>query len=178
MSGPILYTPRLKLRLPKVGDFPLYRGFFSETGGSSASYGGPLEPHRAFQRLAADLGHWHLKGFGKFVLERHHTAAPIGGCGIVHPEGWPSHELTWWLLPSARGHGFATEASQAVLDWAYGQLGWSAVETHMRDENTAARALTARLGGRVIRREIFPDGIARDVFALPRAETAMRERGT
>jgi hypothetical protein len=47
-------------------------------------------------------------------------------------------------------------------------LGWDQVETHMNDANTPARALVSRLGGVVIARHPFPDGLARDVFALPR----------
>ena len=37
----------------------------------------------------------------------------------------------------------------------------------MRDENRAARRLAERLGGKVVRRETFPDGVPRDVFRLP-----------
>lgn len=44
--------------------------------------------------------------------------------------------------------------------------GWREVETHMVDENAAARALAGKLGGVRIARQRFPDGIARDVFAI------------
>lgn len=36
----------------------------------------------------------------------------------------------------------------------------------MKDENAAARALAIKLGGEIIAREIFPDGIERDVFEI------------
>ena len=75
-------------------------------------------------------------------------------------------------MPEARGTGFATEASQAVIAWAYDTLGWQVVETHMRDDNLPARALAERLGGQKITRETFPDGVARDVFALPHPDRA------
>ncbi len=117
--------------------------------------------------LAADIGHWHLLGFGMWVIERRSDGAPIGGCGLYHPEGWPSHELTWWLLEDQRGAGYATEASRAAIVFGYDTLGWPSVETHMRDENLAARRLVERLGGEVVRRETFPDAVTRDVFRLP-----------
>ena len=98
------------------------------------------------------------------------SAGFVGGAGLAHPADWPRHELTWWLMPGARGTGFATEASRAVLTWAYDTLGWPVVETHMRDENLPARRLAERLGGKRIARETFPDGVARDVFALPHPE--------
>ena len=40
----------------------------------------------------------------------------------------------------------------------------------MRDENVPARRLAERLGAAKIARETFPDGVTRDVFALPEPE--------
>ncbi len=166
---PVLQTERLTMRGPEADDFPLYRDFYADAEGSG-HYGGPKRADEAFQRLAADIGHWHLKGFGKWILVERASGKAVGGCGIVHPDGWPSHELTWWLTRDARGTGYATEASRAAITFGYEALGWDTVETHMRDTNTAARALVTRLGAEVIRRETFPDGVTRDVFRLPRTE--------
>lgn len=47
-------------------------------------------------------------------------------------------------------------------------LGWDLVETHMNDDNVAARALVQKLGGIKILREKFPDELERDIFGLPR----------
>ena len=71
-----------------------------------------------------------------------------------------------------RGRGFATEASKAVIDFGYEVLGWDLVETHMNDDNLAARRLVERLGGTVIAREEFPDGVTRNVYKLPRTQPA------
>ncbi|MEM6680035.1 MAG: GNAT family N-acetyltransferase, partial [Pseudomonadota bacterium] len=81
-------------------------------------------------------------------------------------EGWPRHELTWWLLPEARGAGLAQEASVAIMSFAMNSLGWPSVETHIRDGNLPAHRLAARLGGEKIAREVFPDGHERDVYRL------------
>jgi RimJ/RimL family protein N-acetyltransferase len=166
MTIPTLQTKRLTLRAPAPKDFDAYRAFFADAEGSG-NYGGPLRPDQAFRVLALDLGHWHLKGFGKWMLERRDTGEVVGGTGLVHPEGWPSAELTWWLLRDHRGAGYATEASRAAISFGYETLGWPVVETHMRDENIAARRIAERLGGTICRRDTFPDGVARDVFALP-----------
>ncbi|MEO0911828.1 MAG: GNAT family N-acetyltransferase [Pseudomonadota bacterium] len=167
---PHLTTERLILRAPAPSDFGLYRDFYAGAEGSG-SYGGPRRPDQAYQILCADLGHWHLQGFGKWIVEMKATQEAIGGCGIVHPVGWPSHELTWWLMPAHRGHGYAAEASRAAIRFACQTLRWTSVETHMRDENTPARRLAEGLGGTVVRRETFPDGVTRDVFSLPEPES-------
>lgn len=162
----LLSTDRLTLRGPVADDFAAYRSFYADAE-ASAFYGGPLAPALAWRKLAFDIGHWSLRGFGMWSLVARETGLMIGSCGIVHPEGWPRHELTWWIMPQARRRGYALEASQAVLGWAGQALGWPAVETHMNDENLPARRLAERLDRQVIARELFPDGQFRDVFAMP-----------
>lgn len=167
MTIPTLQTGRLTLRGPEAGDFAMYRDFYTDAE-ASHFYGGPLEPAVAWRKLACDIGHWALRGFGMWTIVERDTGAGVGGCGIVWPEGWPRHELTWWIVPAARRRGYALEASRAAVDWACDDLGWHFVETHMNDENSAARALAERLGGTVIAREQFPDGLTRNIYVLPR----------
>lgn len=166
MEIPTLETERLFLRAPASEDFPIYRAFYSDPE-ASAFYGGPLPPALAWRKLAGDIGHWALRGFGMWTVVERSGGRTVGGCGIVWPEGWPRHELTWWIVPQARRRGYAAEASRAAIDWAYGSLGWEQVETHMKDDNIPARLLAEKLGGSVIARETFPDGISRNIYMLP-----------
>lgn len=163
---PVLETQRLVLRGPCREDGQLYADFFDAQTGDGYFYGGPLRPDQANVRLAADIGHWQMNGFGKFVMIERDSQKPLGGCGIVHWNGWPSHELTWWLLGTERGKGYASEAARAVLEYARDTLGWARVETHVRDTNAAALRLVERLGGKKLRRDAFPDGHSRDVFGF------------
>ena len=116
---PAIETARLVLPVPSAQDADAHARFFADAQ-ASAFYGGPL---------CRDTGHWALKGFGKVVVTL--DGRTVGGCGLVHPDGWPE------------------------------------VETHFRDDNHAARKLTQALGGTFRRRDSFPDGAARDVFAIP-----------
>jgi len=172
MTAPQLTTDRLVLRGPGAQDFELYARFFDAQTGDGYFYGGPLKPYEAAVKLAADIGHWQMKGFGKFTIIRRTDDVPLGGCGIAFWDGWPSHELTWWLLKEHQRHGFATEAARAVLNWAYTTLGWDTVETHIRDTNEAAARLVTRLGGSMLRRDTFPDGIDRNVYGFACSEVS------
>ncbi|GMG85476.1 GNAT family N-acetyltransferase [Paralimibaculum aggregatum] len=172
---PVLETGRLRLEPPAAAHFPAWRAFYTSAEGTARRGGTPKSERDAWMLLAADIGHWALRGFGIWAVTEAAGGRVLGACGLWHPAGWPRHELTWWLLPEARGQGFATEASRAAIGFGYDRLGLDPVETHMQDDNLPARRLAARLGGRVIARETFPDGRARDVFALPhpaRAEDA------
>ena len=170
MQIPTLHTDRLVLSpLSKACD-GLYDEFYTDAEASS-NYGGPLTSAAAWTRLLADVGTWHLHGFGVWAVQRREQRDLVGVCGYWQGKGWP-RELTWWLLPRARGFGIAYEASMAAIRHAYLVFGWPAVETYMKDENVPARALVLRLGGFKIERRLFPDGLERDVFRLPQATAA------
>ena len=166
MDAPHIETNRLVLRALGAEDFPVYERFYADAE-ASAAYGGPMNAGAAWRRLAIDLGHWRLRGFGMWAVVVKGSGQMVGGAGLFWPQGWPRSELTWWIVPEARRNGYAFEASRAVVGFAYRELGWSQVETHMNDENVAARSLALKLGGRLIAREAFPDGLSRNVYALP-----------
>ncbi len=162
----ILTTERLVLRRPEAGDLPAYRAFYRHSDVAKGRYRRRESDAEVAAILDDDIEHWRKRGFGMWLMRLTGENDVIGGAGLSHADGWPSHELTWWLMPGHRGKGFATEASRAIIAWAHRTLGWPRVETYMRDENLPARRLAERLGGRVCRRETFPDGVTRDVFAL------------
>jgi len=168
-SVPTIETERLILRGPKETDLGAYVAFNDVSDVVVGSYRGGKTQDEVKAVLSRDIAHWE-KGFGMWLLTLADDQV-IGGAGLVHPDNWPSHELTWWLMPEHRKAGYATEASRAVIEFGYSVLGWPQVETHMRDENLPARQLAERLGGTVIRRDVFPDGVARNVFALPRTRS-------
>ncbi len=60
----------------------------------------------------------------------------------------------------------------SAIEFGYDVLNWDMVETHMNDDNVLAQRLVQRLGGTVIARETFPDGITRNVYELPRQSAA------
>lgn len=169
---PALETARLDLRGPTSADLDAYAAFNAVSDVQVGSYRGGRSDAEVANWLDRDIVHWNTKGFGMWLLRFKGTDDVLGGAGLSHPDDWPSHELTWWLMPDARGTGVASEASRAAIDWGYDTLGWPVVETHMRDENKPARRLAERLGGKVTRRDTFPDGVARDVFALPKGGRA------
>ena len=167
---PVLRTERLNLVPPGLASWDAYRQFYSDET-ASKMYGGPLSVGEAWSRLASDLGAWYLQGFSVWVIQRRQEQDFVGTCGFWQGKGWP-RELTWWLLPSARGSGIATEASRAAIKCAYDTFGWESIETYMNDDNEAARALAVRIGGQQTGRRTFPDGLQRDVFVFSRPSDA------
>jgi [ribosomal protein S5]-alanine N-acetyltransferase len=166
MHIPTLETNRLRLIPPNAGCADAYQRFYTDAQ-ASAAYGGPLTAAAAHIRLVSDLDAWHLQGFGVWAIQRKAQGDVMGTCGFWQGKGWP-RELTWWLLPEARGAGLAHEASVAAIAHAYTVFGWETVQTYMNDANAPARSLALKLGGQMIGRRLFPDGLERDVYGLPR----------
>ena len=169
MSAPTLHTDRFDLSCPRATDAGAYHAFYAETDLKVGKYRAGLSHAEVDAVLEEDIAQWDRKGFGMFLIRPKAKADVFGGAGIRHANNWPSHELTWWVMPANRRQGIAKEASLAVLNWAFSILGWTTVETHFRDENAPARQLTEKLGGTFNRRETFPDGVARDVYAFTKS---------
>lgn len=163
---PIIETERLRLLPPSPDCFDTYERFYTDAD-ASEMYGGPIGREQVWARLKADLGSWHLLGFGVWVIQLKSDDSYVGSCGFWQGKDWPT-ELTWWVIPEARGQGIATEASKVVLLHAYNEFKWNKVETYMNDENSAARSLVEKLGGLKTRRQIFSDGLGRDIYELPK----------
>jgi len=163
---PVLETERLRLIPPSMKALEAYELFYTDSEASKA-YGGPINKEQVLARLKADLGSWYLLGFGVWVIQLKSDNSPIGTCGFWQGMDWPT-ELTWWVLPRARGRGVATEASKAAIAHAYKEFKWDVIKTYMNDENLAARNLVEKLGGQKIDRQSFNDGLSRDIYKLPK----------
>ncbi|MEO3712183.1 GNAT family N-acetyltransferase [Roseateles flavus] len=171
MPIPVLASDRLSLVPSDASCAPAYERFFTDASASDGYGGAPLAAEAARARLEADRQAWALHGFGLWVIR--HEGRPVGACGFAQKPGWP-RELTGWLLPAHRGQGLAREASRIAIGQAYAIVGGPSVETCMKDSNAAARALALSLGGIRIGRPVFADGLARDLFRLPRGAHAGR----
>jgi ribosomal-protein-alanine N-acetyltransferase len=165
MLIPTLSTARLRLVAPSSVCESAYGAFYTDEKASKA-YGGSLSQSAALDRLASDFEGWQRQGFGVWAIEVLAHGTVVGVCGFWQGNGWP-RELTWWLLPQARGQGYALEASRAAVAHAYRVFGWRVVQTYMNDDNKPARALTDRLAGEKTGRQVFPDGLERDVYRIP-----------
>ena len=108
-------------------------------------------------------------GFEFGVFERE-TGAYLGNCGLVNvnPRQY-SGVLTYFIHPQWWGRGVATEASAAVLDFAFGTLGLVRVGGSCMACNPASRRVMEKLGFQwegTGRRELYKDGIFHDVHHL------------
>lgn len=144
---PVLETERLVLRAPEAGDLDAVAAFYASP--RSAFAGGPLDPAHAWRQLAIEIGHWPMRGYGRWTVVRRDTGAAAGLVGIIHPPAWPEPELGWDLFDGHEGQGLASEAARAVRDHCYRTLGWTTLISLIAPDNTRSAALARRLGARI-----------------------------
>ena len=142
---PTLETDSLVMRAPHWADFEAYAAFCESE--RARGVGGPYTRAQAFQRLAALIGHWHLRGYGRWMVTDRDTGEAYGVVGLMYPEGWPEPELAWSVFAVAEGRGIAYEAALRTRQFAYDTLGWKTLISCVMPENTRSAALIARLGG-------------------------------
>ncbi len=63
---PVIETPRLILRGPEPDDYPDFKATF--TSYRARFMGGPLNAYEAWMLYAAEIGHWHIRGFGMWMI--------------------------------------------------------------------------------------------------------------
>jgi len=141
---PTLTTQRLTLRAPNADDFAPLVDFYASD--RSQFVGGPMSAELTWRALASEIGHWALRGYGRWSVTVTDTSDFIGIIGLWAPHGWPEPELGWDLMENATGKGYATEAALAARNYAYNTLGWTTLTSLVKPENTASAAVATRMG--------------------------------
>jgi len=88
-------------------------------------------------------------GFGIWCVERFDgTFLGMTGLSVVPFEDHftPAVEVGWRMLPDAWGHGYATEAARACLDFGFTELALAQIVSFASSGNERSIAVMERLG--------------------------------
>lgn len=144
--APEVVTERLRLRAFGPADFEPFAAQMADPE-VAGFVGGVQSREDAWRTLAMFAGGWALSGFGIWAVERLSDGAFLGRCGLWEPEGWPMIEVGWLLGREAWGHGYATEAGRAALEWGFSTLpGVTRIGSVIEPSNARSAAVAQRLG--------------------------------
>ncbi len=149
---PTLETERLVLRGHAVSDFAQCLALWSDPEVVRYIGGKPSTPEMVWARLLRYAGHWLLLGYGFWVIVERQSGRFVGEVGLadfhrqIEPPIGDTPEMGWVLQPWSQGQGFATEAVQAVLGWAEGQLGTPRTVCVIEPANRASLRVAAKSG--------------------------------
>ncbi len=152
----VVETERLILRPCRESDKPAFAKILN-TPGMMAHLGG-VRPREAIdalvdRRIADQARH----GLSYWAVETKDSGELIGTCGIRVADNYPGtpvegmHEIGWRIAEPYWGRGFAREAAEASLAWAWKNTAAPAVGAWTTAGNRRSLALMERLG--MVRRE-------------------------
>lgn len=128
----------------------------------------------AWAQMAAHRGQWALRGSGQWAVELKSTGEMIGRAGTHRPErsDWPGLECGWTFDPAFWGSGFATEAGQATVDWAFANHDDDRLVSVILPANTPSQSVARRLGFTLLEERtmsFFPSS-PHGIWVLPRPQ--------
>ncbi len=157
MSTPVpsaIDTERLTMRCPRLEDFEEALAMWADPQVTRYITGKPSTREEMWARLLRYVGHWHLLGFGFWVVREKSTGRFVGEVGLadfhrdIEPPFGKSKEAGWVLAPWAHGKGYATEAVRAALRWAEDRFGPERVVCIMDPGNEASLKVAHKCGFR------------------------------
>ena len=83
---------------------------------------------------------------GKIALRMPDRASPATSCAAIRASDQPVGELSYWVLPEARGRGVASAAVGVMLDRARQAGGVRSVVLDIGVDNIASLRIAQRLG--------------------------------
>ncbi|WP_176606786.1 GNAT family N-acetyltransferase [Streptomyces morookaense] len=110
---------------------------------------------QALERLASDKQQWTERGHGLFAVELKSSGEFIGRVGLNYWEILGEVELGWILKAEAWGHGYATEAAGACLEWGFATLDADHFIAMIGHGNTASVRVAERLGFTPLRKDVL-----------------------
>jgi RimJ/RimL family protein N-acetyltransferase len=151
MLAPTIVTERLILKGLDASLFGQQHAFMSDPRVMAfIGAGAPRQREESWRRFCAGAGMWPLLGYGYWAFTDRHTGAMIGMGGLANferevaaLEGYP--EAGWAFAANVWGHGFATEAMTAVVEWADAHLARD-IRCIIDPANTASEHVAKKLG--------------------------------
>ena len=142
----LLSTERLVLRPVTVGDHAALLAHWTQPDVRRFLFdGAALSAAEVAETIEESIGDFAARGFGVWLIELGSTADLIGTAGL-RPLGSSGLEIFYSLAPGAWGHGYATEAARAVVEYGLGPLGLPEVLAEVDEGNAASVAVVKRLG--------------------------------
>ncbi|MBV8536674.1 MAG: GNAT family N-acetyltransferase [Alphaproteobacteria bacterium] len=144
-ESPVLETQRLRLRGWRESDFDPYARMMADAD-VARFIGGAMARNDAWRSMATIIGHWAVRGYGFWVVERKTDGAFLGRIGLWQPEGWPGVEVGWGLDRPYWGQGYASEAAHAAFDHGFRTLPVARLISLIDPKNTPSQRVAERLG--------------------------------
>jgi RimJ/RimL family protein N-acetyltransferase len=164
----ILETKRLLLRRLRPDDVDAIFAVIADPV-AMQYYPRTFERQDAEEWIERNLHRYAEHGHGLYAVVLKASGDVIGDCGLVTQqiEGQAELEVGYHLRRDQWGHGYATEAARACMEYAFRELAVAKVISLIRPENLPSRRVAERNGLRV-EREVMHSGLMHLMYAACR----------
>jgi len=140
-----------------------------------AHWPAPLSRDEAAAWIDRQLDRYERDGCGYWMVELKATGEPIGQAGIMFIElaGKREAGLGYMIHADHWGHGYATEAARACVEWAFANLHVPRVVAPVRPGNAASIRVAQKIGMRPATQTMFA-GFEHVIYAV---ETRLVQAG-
>jgi RimJ/RimL family protein N-acetyltransferase len=144
---PVVETQRLVLRAFRNEDLDAFAAMSADAEVMRfIGNGDTVDRNGSWRSMAVFNGHWSLRGFGMWAIERKSDGMFIGRTGLHRPPYWPDLEAGWLLSRDSWGQGFAREGAAAVLAFARSALPQQRLVSYIRPGNQRSVDVAVALG--------------------------------
>ena len=158
-------TERLILRPMEPGDIDDLLELHSQP--AVIEFLGPATRGMARERLERCQHNWEQGGYDLLAVLERSTGRFLGRAGVKYWPEFGETEAGWAFRREAWGHGYATEAARASVEWGFTALPVPYITAMIRPDNGRSLAVARRLGMTPIRDEVVV-GIPVIVHAIER----------
>jgi RimJ/RimL family protein N-acetyltransferase len=142
-------TPRLRLRLWRDEDRAQFRALNADPD-VMAFFPAPLTDVQSDAFLDRIRQHHAQHGFGLWAVELRDSSTFIGFTGLAipswHPPFGPCVEVGWRLAREHWGHGYATEAARAAMNFGFRERQLDEIVSFTAAVNQRSERVMQRLG--------------------------------
>jgi len=148
LPTPTLHTARLRMRPFNDADLDALFALHSSAYVLRYWDAPPWSEHVRAERFIAACRQMAEEGSGvRLAVDRVSDGAFIGWCSLTrwNPD-YRSASMGYCLDDAAWGHGYATEAARALLQWAFATLDLNRVQAETDTRNAASARVLEKLG--------------------------------
>ncbi len=166
-----LETERLIVRSLKVADASALSLLWTDPE-VTLYMGGPRDYEEIYAEFVKDAEDKSPPKIDLWPVIEKATGQIIGHCGLVDKEvdGQVEYDLTYVLVKSAWGKGFATEVAIAIANYAFTQLGLKRIIALTDPTNTASQHVAINVGMQYERDTIRTNGKVMRIFTKKRED--------
>jgi RimJ/RimL family protein N-acetyltransferase len=140
----LIETERLLLRPIELADLDEFTALHTDP--KVTRFIRPLNRSAARARIRLAGREWKEHGYGIVTVLDRQSDDFLGRAGLKYWAEFDETELGWALRRDAWGHGYATEAARACLEWGFAEFDMPYLTAMINPDNTRSVRVAERLG--------------------------------